>query len=210
MLRTCRLSLADAAFQHAPGRCNERTLKRTSISPEPETRNGLSLARNDAFATIARSTLLTCLFASTPKIFPNPFDPELIRSVPVSKPAQGEINTLDPLSGAISSAPVTYPDLHSPSGLLNPLDRSVRPVPSQEARLTERPIVFRSPPRFLSSTLRINAPNPFRSAWLHRPVNPGTESIIHCERPLRQTENAPFWSLSSAFSGIIFQLLTRE
>jgi len=99
MLRTCRLSLADAAFQHAPGRCNERTLKRTSISPEPETRNGLSLARNDAFATIARSTLLTCLFASTPKNFPNPFDPGLIRSVPVSKPAQGEINALDPLSG---------------------------------------------------------------------------------------------------------------
>jgi hypothetical protein len=37
-----------------------------TVPPEPESRSGLSLARNSAFATIARSTFPTCAFNSTP------------------------------------------------------------------------------------------------------------------------------------------------
>ena len=192
-------------FQRAPGQCRKRTLNGQNILPEPETRNGLSLARNDAFATIARSTLPTCLFESSLETFPNPFDPGLLRSAPVSMPAQGEISALDPLSGPISGALGIFAGLHSPSGLLNLPDQSVQPVPSREARLTKRPIVFCSPPRFLAITRRINARNPFRSAWLHRPVNPGTESIMNRQPPFRQTENGFFQTLSTAFSSIIFQ-----
>lgn len=58
-----------------------QTLPQPFIPPEPETRNGLSLARNDAFATITRSMLPPCSFVSTPEILANPFDPKLLRSV---------------------------------------------------------------------------------------------------------------------------------
>jgi len=51
------------------------------IQPEPETRRGLSLARNDAFDAIARSMLLTCTFVSHADHPANPFDPELLRSI---------------------------------------------------------------------------------------------------------------------------------
>jgi hypothetical protein len=47
---------------------------RTLFPPELETQNGLSLARNDAFATIAGSKLPTCLFASPPENCADPFD----------------------------------------------------------------------------------------------------------------------------------------
>jgi CBS domain-containing protein len=88
----------------------------TRTLPEPETRNGLSLARNDAFATITRSTLPACSFASTSKTLTNPFDPKLLRSIRFrSEP--GEFVTLDPLSVSVSGALVTTPALHSPSGL---------------------------------------------------------------------------------------------
>jgi hypothetical protein len=40
------------------------------ILPEPEVRNGLSLSYNDAFATIARSMFLACLFASRTENLP--------------------------------------------------------------------------------------------------------------------------------------------
>jgi len=43
-------------------------------SPGLEAPNGLSLARNDAFATIARSMLLTCPFASAPETISDPLD----------------------------------------------------------------------------------------------------------------------------------------
>jgi hypothetical protein len=66
-----------------------RTLpQQTSIPPEPETRNGLSLARNDAFATITGSLLPACPFDSTQS-------PALARSIQgsslgsVSKPKPG-------------------------------------------------------------------------------------------------------------------------
>jgi hypothetical protein len=115
-------------------------------SPEPESRNGLSLAHNDAFATIAGSTLLACPFVSPRKILqtrsihcsPTPFGFE-------ADPGR------DPRFG-----PVAYTDFpRSCCSLRSPLPfRSFEPSGSkrsngepQEARLTGRSIVFRSPPR---------------------------------------------------------------
>jgi len=89
---------------------------RTCILPEPETRNGLSLARNDAFATITRSTLPPCAFASTPESPTNPFDRRLLRSVRFSKPLPGELLAIGPLPVPVSVALVLTSGLHSPSG----------------------------------------------------------------------------------------------
>jgi hypothetical protein len=44
---------------------------------ELETRNGLSLARNDAVATIAGSVFPACPFVPTLEIFASPFGPKL-------------------------------------------------------------------------------------------------------------------------------------
>jgi hypothetical protein len=107
--------LAATAFQHASGQCSQQIL-RTCTLPEQETRNGLSLARNDAFATITRSTLPTCAFASAPKNPANPFDRRLLRSVRSSKPSPGELIAIGPLSAPISVALVISFGLHSPSG----------------------------------------------------------------------------------------------
>jgi hypothetical protein len=52
-----------------------------SIQPEPDFRYGLSLAHNDACATIARSVFLACTFKSMSNIIAKPFDPKLFRSV---------------------------------------------------------------------------------------------------------------------------------
>jgi hypothetical protein len=51
------------------------------IPLEPETRNGLSLARNDALATIARSVFLACPFVSTLESFLEPVRSGTLRSV---------------------------------------------------------------------------------------------------------------------------------
>src|SRR5271163_3123737 len=100
MLTIHRLPLAVDAFRRAPGQCEIRFL-RPCILPEPETRNGLSLARNDAFATITRSTLLPCSFASTPMSLHVPARPKAPPLGSVSKPKPGEFFTFDPLYAPI-------------------------------------------------------------------------------------------------------------
>jgi hypothetical protein len=127
-----------------------------SISPGPETRYGLSLAHNDAFATIARSTFLTCTFAPTPETFANPLDSRLFRSVRF----RGR-------TGAKSTPGTRYPrrfptllifsrsPLPFGSSFENPPDQSVQPVPCQEARLTKRSIVPCSPPLPLAIPLQL-------------------------------------------------------
>jgi hypothetical protein len=85
--------------------------------PEPESRNGLSLARNDAFATIARSKFPACAFDSTQETSANPFDPRLPRSDSVSRPIQGVIIAKNPFPAPLSRAPAAAPGLRSPSGL---------------------------------------------------------------------------------------------
>jgi hypothetical protein len=129
-----RLPLASDAFRRAPGQCKKRFLK-PCILPEPETRNGLSLARNDAFATITRSTLPTCAFASTPVFLCEPVRPQAPPLGSVSKPKPGEFFTFDPLSAPISGAPVMPSDLRIPFRFFNPPDQSVQPASSQQARL---------------------------------------------------------------------------
>jgi hypothetical protein len=64
-------------FSARAGSVQQTFPQRTCIRPEPETRNGLSLARNDAFATITRSTFLACPFDSTYKLCADPFDQRL-------------------------------------------------------------------------------------------------------------------------------------
>src|SRR5580658_7955544 len=113
MLKIHRLPLASDAFRRAPGQRKKRFLG-SRILPEPETRNGLSLARNDAFATITRSTLLPCSFASAPVFLREPVRPKAPPLGSVSKPKPGEFVTFDPLSAPISGAPAMPSDLHSP------------------------------------------------------------------------------------------------
>jgi len=154
----------------------------TRIPPEPETRNGLSLARNDAFATITRSMLPTCAFASTP-VFPcEPVRPQAPPLGSVSKPIPGEFFTFDPLSAPISGAPAMPSGLHSPSGFstlrieaFNRLHRNKLASPDARLFFAPRSALFRF-------SLRINARNPSSSCLANRSVNPGTESIIYRKR----------------------------
>jgi hypothetical protein len=114
--------LADAAFQRASGQCGKQIL-RSSIPPEPETRNGLSLARNDAFAAITRSTLPTCAFASAPKFLRKPVRLTAPSLGPVSKPVPGEFIAANPLpapnlrrSRAVFRSPLPFRSFLEPSG----------------------------------------------------------------------------------------------
>jgi len=74
------LSLAATAFQPVTGHSNQPSDQLNTL-PEPGSRYGLSLAHNDAFATIARSMFLACTFVPVPEKFADPFDSRLFRSV---------------------------------------------------------------------------------------------------------------------------------
>ena len=173
------LSLSAAAFQPAASHSNQQIMTGYSTLPEPESRYDLSLAHNDAFATIARSMFLACTFVPTSKTFANPFDSQLFRSVRFRgrTGATSMPGTRFPLH---SSTLRIFPRSPLPfrSSCENPLDQSVRPVPNPEARLTRRPIVPRSPLLPLSIPPRISARNSLRLSLTYRSVNPGTDSII--------------------------------
>jgi hypothetical protein len=85
--RKLRLPLAVTAFQPVPGQCFPRAFD-FRILPEPETRNGLSLARNDTCAPLRG--LCSRPVPSFPRWFcsANPFDPELFRSRSASTPTR--------------------------------------------------------------------------------------------------------------------------
>ena len=158
MLRINSSSLSAAAFQPATGHSNQHILIGLSTLPEPETRYGLSLAHNDAFATIARSMFLACTFVSTSKTFANPFDSRLFRSVRF-RGRTGATSTPGTRFPLPSPTLRTLPRSPLPIGssFENPSDQSVRPVPNPEARLTRRPIVSYSPPLPLAIPPRISA-----------------------------------------------------
>ena len=83
--------------------------QRTNTLPEPESRYGLSLAHNDAFATIARSMFLACTFAFHVR---NPREPvrlpaPSLRSV--SRPNRGDVNARNPFSAPLSNTPNSSP-----------------------------------------------------------------------------------------------------
>jgi hypothetical protein len=130
-----RLSLAGNRLSTSPGQCKKHRPQKNRILPEPETRNGLSLARNDAYATITRSMLPPCSFASTPETLCKPVRSKAPPLDSVSKPKPGEFITMIPLSTAISGALVTAPISTPLQALSNLPDRSVQPVESQQARL---------------------------------------------------------------------------
>jgi hypothetical protein len=158
MLQINSSSLSVAAFQPATGHSNQHVLVGLSILPEPESRYGLSLAHNDAFATIARSMFLACTFVSTSKTFANPFDSRLFRSVRF-RGRTGATSTPGTRFPLRSSTLRIFPRSPLPfrPSFENPSDQSVRPVPNPKARLTRRPIVPYSPPLPLAIPPRISA-----------------------------------------------------
>ena len=152
--------------------------QRIYIRPEPETRNGLSLARNDAFATIPRSTFLACPFESTYKLCADPLDQRLSARFGFEA-VTGRIHHLRPVIHAslIRSHDATPSPL--PFGRFGPPDQSVQRATSQEARLTGHPICI-SLPVALSFDCASDQCSKLRFALLgYRSVNPGTESIMH-------------------------------
>jgi len=103
------------------------------IQPEPETRNGLSLARNDAFATITRSMLLPCPFASTPGISTNPFDRNSFAQSGFETENRANFNVPTRYPQALPPF-LKLPRSPLPFGYFNPPDQSVRPASLQKAR----------------------------------------------------------------------------
>ncbi len=129
VLRINRLSLAIAAFQQAMG-LSRRRVPTDHTLPEPESRYGLSLAHNDAFATIARSMFLACTFVSSSETLANPFDSRLLRSVRF----RGRTGALSmPGTRFPRRSPTFLNHPRSPlpfrSSFENPPDQSVQPVP---------------------------------------------------------------------------------
>jgi len=166
-------------FSARAGSVQQTFPRRIYIRPEPETRNGLSLARNDACATITGSTFLACSFDSTYKLCADPFDPGLSTRLGFEA-ATGRIHHPRPVIHAllIRSHDATPSPL--PFGLCRPPDQRVQRASSQEARLTGHPICL-SLPAALSfdcaldqcSKLRL-APLGYRSARQPRPPSRST------------------------------------
>jgi hypothetical protein len=133
------LSLASAAFQPAPGqynRCNDHL-----IQPEPEFRSGLSLARNSALATITRSTFPTCAFTPYRRF-------KRIRSISRSltpfgfEADSGRDLRRKPVFRVCLRHSRSMGGIHSPLGLVDPPDQSVRPL--YYGKLVSRNIRFNS------------------------------------------------------------------
>ncbi len=180
--------------------------------PEPESRYGLSLARNDAYATIARSKFLACTFVSPSKIFANPFDSRLFRSVRFRgrTGATSTPGTRYPRRSPTFpiSPPVSTPLqvlLRKPSGS----KRSTGPISGSSSHRTpdSSPIPTASSFDWLSFTCTgCPARNPLRPARLsfRKPWN----CLDHSQRRrTRQTKTECFKGLSTTFSGLVIQRL---
>jgi hypothetical protein len=184
-------------FSARAGSVQQTFPQRTCIRPEPETRNGLSLARNDAFATITRSTFLACPFESTYKLCADPLDQRLSARFGFEA-VTGRIHHLRPVIHAslIRSHDATPSPL--PFRRFGPPDQSVQRASSQEARLTGHPICI-SLPAALSFDCASDQCSKLRFALLgYRSVNPGTESIMHPAPGSGQTKRAGFPQLLRA------------
>ena len=154
--------------------------QRYNTLPEPESRYGLSLAHNDAFATIARSMFLACTFVPTSETLANPFDSRLLRSVRF----RGRTGALSMPGTRFPRRSPTFPNhprspLPLRSSFENPPDQSVQRTTSQEARLAEHPICLLLPAA-LSFDYASDQCSKLRFVPLgYRSVNPGTESIMN-------------------------------
>jgi hypothetical protein len=110
------------------GQCRKIRPLRPVLPLELETRNGLSLARNDV-ATIAGSVFLACPFVPTLEFSANPFGPKLSTRFGFEADT-GRIRHSEPVARDQSSAHATPSRLHSPSGFctlrIEAFDRSHR------------------------------------------------------------------------------------
>jgi len=180
------------------------------VMPEPETRYGLSLARNDAFATIARSMFLTCTFASTPKTAADPFDPRLLRSVRF-RGRTGAISTPGtrfprrfPALPIHPRPPLPFRSSMEPSGSKRSTgSRFGKPaLPGVRLPVAPRRVLFRF--RFGSALqTRFALPG-------YRSVNPGTETDDRQTTARRQRKNEPNFRFQQLFKAFVFMLLNMR
>jgi len=178
------------------------------ILPEPETRNGLSLARNDAFATITRSTLPTCSFASTPKLLREPVRSKAPPLGLVSKPKPGEFSTFDPLSAPISGAFMIRP-ISTPLRVISTL-RIKAFNRLHHNKLAKPDVRLSFAPR--NALFRFRCGSKLETRFVlpsYRSVNPGTESIMNRRRVLVNLKYDGSATLSSGFLRLIFSELRR-
>jgi len=141
----------------------QKTRLQSCILPEPETRNGLSLARNDAFATITRSMLPPCSFASTPEMSTNPFDRNSFAQFGFEAET-GRMSTSRPVIRRSPRRSCDVVPVSTPLWVLQPAGskRSTGSITGSPLRLT---------PGNLSQ-------DPVCVLLCYRSVNPGTESIM--------------------------------
>jgi len=151
-------------------------------SLESKTRSGLSLARNEAFAAITRSSLPACAFAFTPNSVSGAVNPKLLRSVRFRGRDRGEILALDLFPAPSFGASVILPGLHSPWGFCIPCGcetlriKAFSRLPHRKPAAQFNRLFFAPHRAFLNqpdlatwqsrSALRILAGNSFRPAWL--------------------------------------------
>lgn len=107
--------LAVAAFQHALGQCKKQVLQ-FLILPEPEIRNGLSLARNDDFRHHYEVNAPDLRLHFRVRNLRKPVRSKAPSLGSVFETVPGEFNATGPLPAPISATLVTFADLHSPSG----------------------------------------------------------------------------------------------
>jgi hypothetical protein len=109
MLRINSSSLSATTFQPATGHSNQHIFVGLSTLPEPESRYGLSLAHNDAFATIARSMFLACTFVSHIEDFRESVRFPALPLRSVSRPNRGDVNARNPFSAPVLNTPNSSP-----------------------------------------------------------------------------------------------------
>jgi len=187
----------------------QRTAYRIRILPEPMSRNGLSLVRNSAFATITESMFPSCTFDIAQKTPVNPFDPRLLRSASVSRPMQGDLIAGHPLFTRISRALPTSTastPLQAFSALrIKAFNRSgCKKLTSRNARTSFTPRCD-----FLAIRASDQRSGLASSRSANRSVNPGTESIMTPSPAFRQSKSGAFPYVSSGFLSITIQSLAR-
>ena len=168
VLFVARRSRVSACFGSMP-----RTAYRIRILPEPMSRNGLSLVRNSAFATIAESMFPSCTFDIARKTLVNPFDLRLLRSASVSRPMQGDLIAGHPLFTRISRALPTSTASTPPQACSALRIKAFNRSGCKKLTAAEYPIALCSPMRFscdvrIGSTLRtrfIPLSESFREPW---------------------------------------------
>ena len=123
----------------------------------------------------------------------------------VSRPIRGAIAARYPFPAPISGALVVPACLHSPLGPFEP-SGSVRSACFHHVKLISLDSDFRLLPVAISFDFAPDQRSRLAAPRLtNRSVNPGTEAIMHPNPVARQTKNAAFAGVSTAFSDMNFQ-----